>query len=250
MMTDILYRFGDTMNTTARMEQTSQAGRVQISDDTAKILIASGKAFWIEPREDHVQLKGKGEMKTWWIKRGYQRYNHSAPTASSHSGSESFDADNTASAAQPKERTTRLVDWNVETLSKLLKQVVARRNAQAKAGGSNPMPTSQEDVSAYHEATTCCFEEVKEIIALPEFNSDVARMQEPFDKVALKQEVVEQLRAYVLCISGMYSSHNNPFHNFEHASHVLMSVTKLMSRIVAPDVDDATADVLHDHTYG
>jgi hypothetical protein len=28
---------------------------------------------------------------------------------------------------------------------------------------------------------------------------------------------------------------DNPFHNFEHASHVTMSVVKLLSRIVAPD---------------
>lgn len=44
---------------------------------------------------------------------------------------------------------------------------------------------------------------------------------------------------------------DNAFHNFEHASHVLMSVTKLMSRIVAPShLDEESADALHDHTYG
>lgn len=32
--------------------------------------------------------------------------------------------------------------------------------------------------------------------------------------------------------------HDNPFHNFEHASHVTMSVVKLMSRVVASDDDD------------
>jgi len=51
----------------------------------------------------------------------------------------------------------------------------------------------------------------------------------------------------------MYPS--NPFHNFEHATHVTMSVTKLLSRIVSPSdmdfTDDAQADAqLHDHTYG
>ena len=50
--------------------------------------------------------------------------------------------------------------------------------------------------------------------------------------------------------------HDNPFHNFEHASHVTMSITKLMSRIVAPTVSfDETsqnhdASAMHDHTYG
>jgi len=53
----------------------------------------------------------------------------------------------------------------------------------------------------------------------------------------------------------------NPFHNFEHASHVTMSVTKLLSRIVAPsdvlnNMENSASDVnrlassLHDHTYG
>jgi hypothetical protein len=56
----------------------------------------------------------------------------------------------------------------------------------------------------------------------------------------------------------------NPFHNFEHASHVTMSVVKLLSRIVAPsDVNVHendnrkgstralfVASTLHDHTYG
>jgi hypothetical protein len=50
---------------------------------------------------------------------------------------------------------------------------------------------------------------------------------------------------------------DNPFHNFEHASHVTMSVVKLLSRIVAPnltanDIDTTgnIASTLHDHTYG
>ena len=41
--------------------------------------------------------------------------------------------------------------------------------------------------------------------------------------------------------------HNNPFHNFEHASHVTMSVVKLMSRIVASSAVTSGED---DHTYG
>lgn len=47
---------------------------------------------------------------------------------------------------------------------------------------------------------------------------------------------------------------DNPFHNFEHASHVTMSVVKLLSRIVAPDLGLKSAcdtnKELHDHTYG
>jgi hypothetical protein len=60
----------------------------------------------------------------------------------------------------------------------------------------------------------------------------------------------------ILLVAAMYQS--NPFHNFEHASHVTMSVVKLLSRIVAPDINaiNGTKDEqqalarMHDHTYG
>jgi len=51
------------------------------------------------------------------------------------------------------------------------------------------------------------------------------------------------------------STFQNPFHNFQHASHVGMSVNKLLSRIVAPSELDfenthQASSTLHDHTYG
>jgi hypothetical protein len=61
----------------------------------------------------------------------------------------------------------------------------------------------------------------------------------------------------------LHRYHENEFHNFEHASHVTMSVTKLLGRIVAPtDVMNridkyknpsdikTIASSLHDNTYG
>jgi hypothetical protein len=63
------------------------------------------------------------------------------------------------------------------------------------------------------------------------------------------ESVIDQVREYVTCIARMYRT--NAFHNFEHASHVTMSVTKLLSRIVAPrNIDDDKLNELHDHTYG
>ena len=56
---------------------------------------------------------------------------------------------------------------------------------------------------------------------------------------------------------------NNPFHNFEHASHVTMSMNKLLQRVVAPDLrvrrrslnisgnaNASMASDLHSYTYG
>ena len=52
--------FGDTVNTAARMESTGRAGRIHISQETAELLISSGKGAWLTKREDKIVAKGKG----------------------------------------------------------------------------------------------------------------------------------------------------------------------------------------------
>ena len=47
------------------MESTGLPGRVQLSQQTADILIASGKEHWIVPREEEVMAKGKGALATY-----------------------------------------------------------------------------------------------------------------------------------------------------------------------------------------
>jgi len=56
------------------------------------------------------------------------------------------------------------------------------------------------------------------------------------------------LTLFFLAFQAIYN--DNPFHNFEHASHVTMSVVKLLSRIVAPSDVEVDGKSLHDHTYG
>lgn len=73
------------------------------------------------------------------------------------------------------------------------------------------------------------------------------------DAVDVPTPVVLALEQYVAGIASMYRP--NAFHNFEHASHVTMSVTKMLSRIVGGELDggnksencytkDITADTL------
>lgn len=52
--------FGDTMNTASRIESTGQPGRVQLSNDTADLLVEGGKSDWLEAREGTIHAKGKG----------------------------------------------------------------------------------------------------------------------------------------------------------------------------------------------
>jgi class 3 adenylate cyclase len=44
--------FGDTMNTAARMEHTGLRDKIQVSQETADLLIAAGKSSWLSKRED------------------------------------------------------------------------------------------------------------------------------------------------------------------------------------------------------
>jgi class 3 adenylate cyclase len=58
--------FTTQMNTASRMESTGLKGCIQLSQQTTDILIEAGKGYWVTPREDKVEAKGKGEMQTYW----------------------------------------------------------------------------------------------------------------------------------------------------------------------------------------
>jgi len=242
--------FGDTMNTTARIESTGVRGKIHVSQETADLLVAAGKGPWLIKREDKVFAKGKGQLETFWLSTKIRKETETTSSSGDHSTTGRNDEDMELSQVAVKnQRNTRLIEWNVETLLSLLKQIVARRNVQSKQGKMSSLVEENLDGKS-----TSYLEEVKEIITLPEFDDDMERLQEDAYKIVLPEAVVSQLHDFVTCIANVYR--DNPFHNFEHASHVLMSVVKLMSRIVAPDVltssekTTETAATLHDHTYG
>ena len=133
------------------------------------------------------------------------------------------------------------MEWNVQTLAKLLKPVVARRNAvQADAKGRRSNKQKNTDLRIHREKTqTRPLDEVEEVIRLPVFDQEMVQREADPNSIALEPRVIAQLRQYVTVISNLY--HDNAFHNFEHASHVASSVEKLLKRIVAPedmDTDD------------
>ena len=144
------------------------------------------------------------------------------------------------------ERHTRLVEWNADLLLRLLQGIIARRHARRKK------PDDWEEIQkleeSYKEREALVMEEVVEVIDMPSFT----RVGEDPENVEVSPVVIQQLKSFVETISFMYR--DNPFHNFEHASHVCMSVNKLLTRIVAPDLQfNGSADLehkLHDHTYG
>ena len=49
--------FGDTMNTASRIESTSAKNKIQLSQDTAELIIEAGKKPWVEERRDTIFAK-------------------------------------------------------------------------------------------------------------------------------------------------------------------------------------------------
>lgn len=116
-------------------------------------------------------------------------------------------------------KISRLVDWNVDVLTRILKQVIAKNQIMhAPVEISLNAPGWARDVS---DGKTV-LDEVKETIALPPFDTKMVHLQEEADQIELEPEIKTQLREFVMNVAAMY--HDNPFHNFEHASHVAMSV--------------------------
>ena len=281
--------FGDTMNTAARMESTGVPNKVHLSKETADLLVEAGKSSWFESRAEVVTAKGKGELTTFWLKSAVSSSRRTSETnseespedlASSDTSVEGDLTDANKSTALPEsakpcvphnrrstraskigwedgnsnfQRLDRLVDWNVELLISLLKKIVARRSVVETTSGEND--------ESYHGKIA--LDEIREVIEMPDFNAEAAvHMASDTSTVELPDEVRTELKAYVHRIAANY--HDNPFHNFEHASHVSMSANKLLRRIVMPDTVDyrrdskqkdiekvmAIAKDLHEVTYG
>ena len=260
------------MNTTARIEQTCEPGRIQLSSETAEMLYEMNKDNWIEKRSDTVQAKGKGFIQTWWLtymEEGVQsRWTKEVPTTQSVN-LESFQNSTRNIGIDNDPKIQRLVDWNVEVLVRLLKQIVAQRAAVYQNSLKLQLSSSSsEPCDAKIKKGDTFLDEVKEIIELPRFDASVARNQQDVDEVTLPTEAVLELKDYVMVIASLYRQ--NPFHSFEHASHVVMSTVKLLSRIVAPSELEMEQNLrqrlqrasnakgqnllkaftLHDHTFG
>jgi class 3 adenylate cyclase len=246
--------FGDTMNTTARIESSSKAGKIHISSETAEFLKKDGKGCWLEKRHDLITAKGKGSLQTYWLKsiEGKHCLGQEDRDCGSSSNTTTYPDDQSdvdllldVKESDLSEKIQRLIEWNTETLLTFLKQIVARRSTSR---GSSNMELTLSHMEKNHFEHP--LEQVQEIISLPDYDAAAVKNQKKNSQnIEVGEAIVDQIREYVTCIAKMYRK--NAFHNFEHASHVTMSVTKLLSRIVAPKtIGDDHHDKLHDHTYG
>ena len=165
----------------------------------------------------------------------------------------------------------RLVSWNVEILAAYLKKMVAKRQQRQRhlqRGKFSKSTLLADDVKAIETQFrqrqeqqnqnvdgdyNSVLNEVVEIVTFPNDEENCKIDSDPSTSVSscdsnieLSREVMTQLRRYVSSIASLY--HDNDFHNFEHASHVTLSVTKLLGRIC--DRGQLDDDGCHDQTYG
>ena len=257
--------FGDTMNMASRMESTGQTSKIQVSQETADLLIQAGKSGWVSPRSDLVSVKGKGQMQTYWVEP-HKRSTKESSSGGTTSSSEASDgvparriplaprwaAESMAremnSSTTSLQKSMRLVEWNVEVLSTLLVNVVARREIVKRR--RNSFYTSGTGIL---ECQGLVLDEMAEVISMPQFDADLV-VAASTNQGSLDPTSRKELHDYVSLIASRYN--DVPFHNFHHASHVTMSAAKLMKRILSPKGIDTTGDrveelrQIHDSTYG
>lgn len=200
--------FGDTMNVASRMESTGEPDRIQLSEATASLLRAAEKDAWIHERTEKVHAKGKGFLQTYWLVLGDMtkpvNQMYLVPTV------EGLNCEKMA-------RKRRLVEWNVQLLQGVLKEVLLHRlatdqNSYPKLDGRDPSSSNTRSIPLH---------EIQEIIAMPKFNSKIATKRKAIQQVTINDIVLKQLDRYVSWVADMYN--DNPFHSFAHASHVVQS---------------------------
>jgi Adenylate and Guanylate cyclase catalytic domain/3'5'-cyclic nucleotide phosphodiesterase len=205
--------FGDTMNTAARMESTGVPGRIQMSKQTAEILEEQGKCHWILARKDPVPVKGKGTLQTFWLNMEHhgsrgQTGSSEHSTTSGHCLDEEIPGLATAHERAP------------------IQHLVLEDSHASRKGDDNKLKRLIDwNASVLQEWLLCVVFQRSETQSLP-------------------NEVSGQLHQYVSTIASLYRS--NAFHDFEHASHVTMSVTKLLARVTANCKGSKNAHFIND----
>ena len=229
------------MNTAARMETHGAPNRCQVSNETANLLIAAGKAAWLQERDDKIVAKGKGTLTTYWVLGAGVREAKATPNAGRAKSQDDSSSSQVDTHLTVTDKQARLAGWNTDLLLRLLGRVVARRKRMGPVALESELNIDGQSRP---------FDEVVDVLQLP---SEVADAKE--SDTELDECVKKELEKFVLGISSMYR--DNAFHSFEHASHVTMSVSKLLARIVEPsglekNQSDGhnSASVLHHYTFG
>ncbi|KAL7569518.1 hypothetical protein ACA910_013893 [Epithemia clementina (nom. ined.)] len=172
----------------------------------------------------------------------------------------------TAVASAESVKTERLVNWNSKLLEDLIRKLVARRQTisnekssadeNGKEKGQNQQDAASvagdisdlynNDASPPSSTKGTIRDEVASTISLPPFQKMTGVVDR--ESVEMPTQALDQLRLFVASIVALYR--DNPFHNFEHASHVTMSANKLLHRIVNMNHTQLSQHEMYIHSFG
>ena len=154
-------------------------------------------------------------------------------------------SEHSSNSGHQQHRIDNLVNFDVELLASYLRLIVAKRRAQRQARvGNGNNKVGKEPAIAFGKSDankeTTVVDEVVDSIAISEFDPMNIVMKknhhDSYSHLQLDEVVMDELEHYVSIVASLYTP-RNPFHNFEHANHALISVEKLIRYMVS----------VHDH---
>jgi Adenylate and Guanylate cyclase catalytic domain len=202
------YTTTDTVNTAAFIEGTGERNRIHVSQETADLLATVGKGHWVEERGEKIHVKGKDELQTYWLifrgsPSGQSRSSSSGADDTENGVDEKNHASSPTSLLNPFDsKTQRLVEWNTDVLSRLLKEVVASRLSR-ESYRVEGLPNDTAHGLAKDESMNV-LDEVVEIIHLPDFDVQGVNRRVDASNMELSDKVKQQLRDFVTIIASMY----------------------------------------------
>jgi 3'5'-cyclic nucleotide phosphodiesterase len=200
------------------MQSHSYPGHIMCTEKTKDLIIAAGKEHWVSARLDLVDAKGKGKLQCYWcstkVKSGSEPSSRRSLTDQETDVIMRSHVDNITSNDIT---LNRQVSWMTELLEGLLNELISNGNCRhVELLDTNGEPSGVSNIP---------WNEVAETLSLPKRQNESS--MNAIDKRQISSEVKVQLQNYITTIALAYRS--NPFHNFEHACHVVMGTKKLLS---------------------
>jgi hypothetical protein len=194
--------FGDTMNTASRMESTGVPNKVQVSQETADLLIAAGKQDWLTQRKDLVSVKGKGELVTFFLNG--KTNSDSGSTTDPKPG---VGGSRLRGSADEAEGFHRITEWTAEVMTGLLREILAYRKFSGTPQTERAtLATLEREVSLHsQDGKSTVIDEVQEIIELPDFHDRRSERNTQLGDVKVNEKALQELRDYIRTIALMYN---------------------------------------------
>jgi hypothetical protein len=154
----------------------------------------------------------------------------------------SVDEDLTTRNAATSKHFHRLVSWNVDVLERILKHILAKRQAAGKKSQYLPIIRGQEGKTVV--------DEVVEVIEFPPYDAFSTPEKLDTGSITLTVPVRAQLYEYVSHVCSQFR--DNAFHCLDRSTQVSMSARKLMQRITTTQHQNARdkPKEVYEETYG